>query len=326
MNKKLSLSSIIILVLLGTIFVAFRVQTTKASGTIYIRSDGSIYPDVAPISSNDNITYRFTGNIGDCITVERDNIIVDGEGFSLEGAVSTYFAGIYLRARYNVTIRNLTIKRFRYGVIVSSSSEINIIANDITVGQTIGYETGVYLLNSSKNTVLENRLFHNTRGIFIASSSENNISGNEVVHNENGIWLENSSNNTLSENNVSSNAYDGIFLYDSLNNRIFHNNFVDNVQQVNIVPSGYPNSWDNGLEGNYWSNYTGTDTDYNGVGDTPHVIDAGNTDYYPLMGPFHGFNTSLGKSVNVISNSTIDSFRYFESNSTIRMHVSNMTA
>ncbi len=44
------------------------------------------------------------------------------------------------------------------------------------------------------------------------------------------------------------------------------------------------------------------------------------------MGMFHSFNTTLGKYVNVISNSTIDSFRYFESNSTIRMHVSNMTA
>ncbi len=41
---------------------------------------------------------------------------------------------------------------------------------------------------------------------------------------------------------------------------------------------------------------------------------------------FHSFNTTLGKYVNVISNSTIDSFRYFESNSTIRMYVSNVTA
>jgi hypothetical protein len=65
---------------------------------------------------------------------------------------------------------------------------------------------------------------------------------------------------------------------------------------------------------------------HDGIGDTSHVIDANNTDNYPLMGMFHSFNTTLGKYVNVISNSTIDSFRYFESNSTIIMHVSNMTA
>jgi len=44
------------------------------------------------------------------------------------------------------------------------------------------------------------------------------------------------------------------------------------------------------------------------------------------MGMFSCFNTTLGKSVNVVSNSTIESFEYFESNRTIRMHVSNMTS
>jgi hypothetical protein len=34
----------------------------------------------------------------------------------------------------------------------------------------------------------------------------------------------------------------------------------------------------------------------------------------------------MSTQVNVISNSTIDSLQYFESNSTIRIHVSNMTA
>jgi len=44
------------------------------------------------------------------------------------------------------------------------------------------------------------------------------------------------------------------------------------------------------------------------------------------MGMFHSFNASLGYDVNVISNSTIEDFEYFESNSTIRIHVSNITA
>jgi hypothetical protein len=44
------------------------------------------------------------------------------------------------------------------------------------------------------------------------------------------------------------------------------------------------------------------------------------------MGMFNSFNTSIGCNVDVISNSTIDDFKYSESNGTIVMHVSNMTS
>jgi hypothetical protein len=50
-----------------------------------------------------------------------------------------------------------------------------------------------------------------------------------------------------------------------------------------------------------------------------------NIDRYPLMGVFSSFNSSLGYSVDAVSNSTIEDFEYFESNSTVTLHVSNMT-
>jgi len=98
----------------------------------------------------------------------------------------------------------------------------------------------------------------------------------------------------------------------------------------------YNNVWDDGYPsgGNYWSDYTGVDyysgpyrneTGSDGIGDSLYIVDENNIDHYPLMGPFNSFNASVGYSVNVISNSTVEDFRYFESN-TIIMHVSNMTA
>jgi hypothetical protein len=54
--------------------------------------------------------------------------------------------------------------------------------------------------------------------------------------------------------------------------------------------AGNPNNWDNGIEGNYWSDYT---TRYNnvseiantGVGNTPYFINENNIDHYPLLAP-----------------------------------------
>jgi hypothetical protein len=48
------------------------------------------------------------------------------------------------------------------------------------------------------------------------------------------------------------------------------------------------NFWDNGREGNYWSDYllrypNAAQIDSTNVMDTPYVIDANNQDNYPLM-------------------------------------------
>jgi hypothetical protein len=81
------------------------------------------------------------------------------------------------------------------------------------------------------------------------------------------------------------------------------------------------NKWDNGYPsgGNYWSDYNGTDlysgpyqnvTGSDGIGDTPYVIDANNTDHYPLMGAFTDFNVAPGVDVQVVSNSTLSDFDF----------------
>jgi hypothetical protein len=173
------------------------------------------------------------------------------------------------------------------------------------------------------------------------------LGNNITANNRDGIGLYWSSNyNSVSRNNIVANNRHGIGLYDSLNNKFCHNNFIDNFLQVYIYTSGYANVWDDGYPsgGNYWSDYVRTGVDFlsgpfqnetgsDGIGDSAYWISPPSTppelrqiDHYPLMGTFHSFDTSLGYYVDVISNSTIEDFEYFESNNTIIMHVSSMTS
>ncbi|NLE06190.1 MAG: hypothetical protein GX638_15490 [Crenarchaeota archaeon] len=57
----------------------------------------------------------------------------------------------------------------------------------------------------------------------------------------------------------------------SSDNKIFQNNFIDNREQIQNYDNK-ANFWDNGFEGNYWSDYNGTDDNGDGIGDTPYLI------------------------------------------------------
>jgi parallel beta-helix repeat protein len=270
----------LILLLTSMFILAFNVQPVNASATVYIRADGSIDPSTAPISSIDNVTYTFTSNINDSIVVERNNTVVDGAGYTVQG---TWFTiGIDLSGRNNITIKNVEIKSFMIGIRLSQSSGNRIFGNNITAND----ECGIYFYQGSSNSI-----------------SGNNITANNGF----GIRLDYSSgNNTIFGNNITANNVFGIKLYFSSGNSIFHNNFINNAQQVYSTDSA--NVWDNGYPydgngGNYWSDYAGVDllngcyqniTGSDGIGDAPYIIDANNQDNYPLMNPWPPAPSSPG--------------------------------
>lgn len=366
MNRTVLTSFIIlcllsIMLLIGTMHF---VQIAKASETIYIKADGSV-EGTDKIQRNGD-TYIFIDNIFDEVAIEKDDIVIDGAGYTLQG--NNIGRGIDLSNRSDVTIRNLQIALFDYGIFLANSSS-NIISGDnitnnengvwiensthnIVVRNKIAenYYFGIYLdSHSNYNKITENNISDNDAGIHLhGSSNHNNIVKNNITNNNNGIYPSDSSSNNIVKNNITNNycgiyldyssSYNkivendfvindyGILFSTSSNNSIYHNNFLSNsVQAIDFDSLNIWNDDDN-VEGNYWSNYVGTDSNHNGIGDDWYEIDENNTDYYPLMGMFNSFNTSLGYQVNVISNSTIVDFQYFESNSTIRMHVSNSTA
>ena len=115
-------------------------------------------------------------------------------------------------------------------------------------------------------------------------------------------------------------------MYQSYNNTFFHNNFFGDSNVLIGYGDNSTNFWDNWVEGNYWNNYTGVDANLDGLGDTPHVINSTNRDNHPLMGPLYRYNILPNSDVTIVSNSSITDVEYLQSNSTILLQVSNMTA
>jgi parallel beta-helix repeat protein len=266
--EKKAVSGIVLMLLLTSMLSsAFNIQPVKASGTIYIRADGSIDPPTAPILTLDKITYTFTDNIYNEILVERDNIVLEGAGHTLQGTGSG--TGIALSHRSSVTIKNIEIK---------------------------GFTDGVYLSWSSYNTISGNNMTNNIRyGIGLYDSHYNIISGNYITNNGDGVYLRWSSNNVVSRNTIANNGLYGVQI-DGSYNRFFHNSFIHNTRQA-MWWIGDDNVWDDGYPsgGNYWSDYTGIDLKRgpnqdkpgsDGIGDTPYIIDDYNRDRYPLMEPW----------------------------------------
>ena len=112
MEKKVVSGTILTLMLIGTLTLAFNIQPVRASGTIYIRPDGTV--EGTDKIQRDGDIYTFTGYIyDDGIVVEIDNIVIDGAGYTLRGNwPETYPRGIELTERSNVTIKNRRIDEY----------------------------------------------------------------------------------------------------------------------------------------------------------------------------------------------------------------------
>jgi parallel beta-helix repeat protein len=230
-----------------------------------------------------NITgFKVTGATGD----GKAGIYV-GSGIAhsniSNSAASNNYYGIYLdRSSNNILTENTPSKNSMHGIRLAYSSG-NVLRNNIVSSDN---GCAILLYASVDNRLINNDVSNSFQGIFMYTSSNDNVvSGNTASGNrQGGIYLE-GNNNTITGNIASNNDDFGIALESSSNNTLYHNNLDGNTNN-NAYDDG-ANQWDSGSEGNYYSDYTGTDSDGDGIGDMPYPISGGSSvDRYPLMEPW----------------------------------------
>lgn len=108
------------------------------------------------------------------------------------------------------------------------------------------------------------------------TSDYNVIGWNTIEENQaSSIYLHDQANyNYIHHNTIQNNDGAGIFIWESsYNNWIYHNNFINNGW-YNVKDKEGGNFWDylSTFGGNYWDDYTGTDINGDGIGETPYDI------------------------------------------------------
>jgi parallel beta-helix repeat protein len=207
--------------------------------------------------------------------------------------------GILLENSDMITVSENTIMKNLDGIYLFNSSLSSLKGN--TVFNNSG--EGITLFRSEENLVENNRFNQNQYAIALIHSNDNEISSNLAEYNVGGMQLQDSQMNQVNwnrllENNIglyllnnctrneiSYNAFfkshtSGIILTKTMNNTFHHNDILDNTNQLTMTLSF--DTWhDENDQGNYWSDYNGSDTNGDGIGDTdlPH----NNVDHYPLV-------------------------------------------
>jgi len=309
-----------------------------------IKSDGSVYPSMAPIQRNGNV-YTFTADIiGYTIASEVDNVVIDGGGYSLVGNGNS--TGIFILNRNGVTVRNMNISNFSYGIRLIAESYMGMTSagNSLLDNTVTNNEYGIYIISSSNNMLRNNIMTNNTHNFEVQGEYTNDIDVSNTVNekkiiywvnqqdmtvpsdagyvalvnctgitvqelnlanNGQGVILFSTTGSTITKNSIT-NTGDAIYIAESSGNTISGNNLANNVNGIR----GQASSDNTISSNNITTNESGI---YFSGASTSNIISGNNITTNTVDGMNLWGSTNTDVEANTIINNTENGINFFES-------------
>lgn len=241
-------------------------------------------------------TCTLTQNVSETIQVEN-TVTLDGNGKTLIGSGTGN--GIYIpQNTYNVTIKNIKVTNFSYGVYASSVRNLTIsnssfynnpmgidlhcvdypnITNNVISTDNVSSSTGISLDGVNYGTINHNSItlksnFRSSNGIYLYYSRNNNIFDNSIETEQYGIFIFNGNFYNVFSHNILRNNSSGIRAessyggYTSGNNDITENLFINNRIGLLVAYNSYTRIWANNFINNSsYQAYIATPTSYGNI-------------------------------------------------------------
>jgi len=199
-----------------------------------------------------NSTCTLTQNIFDSISIDGSNIILDGNEHTITGNPQLY-VGVSVNAS-NITVKNLTIQGFPYGISLGGfRAERTIVKNNTIIGPgTYGISASDADFSTFSGNIIKNfdEGFH-----FEYCSMHHTFSGNTIESNTLGAYFQGST---------------GIFTQNNFKNNTKN---IENITHVFDCGGGFETLYQPlPIGGNYWSNNTTCeDVNSDGICDTAFI-------------------------------------------------------
>ncbi len=311
MRKKLIL--MVVLVFLVTSYLTVNLPVRAESRTVTVPDDFATIQGAINAADEGYTIFVRRGTYVENPVVNKSVSLV---GEDRDATVIDVTAGLKVQSNY-VNITGLTIYDGYHGITVSANScrisENKITDSEVGIGlisaydnvvaentfQNIGLSAAIQLSYSYRNIVQYNYITSCTEGIQVREGSSNNTVADNIVSGCQDVAIRllgsgvghrwyGPDGNTIMRNNISSSRV-GTTVYGANNNVISNNNYVNNTMQFSAIED-YLLTWGgsrsvNTVDKNYWSDYEGIDSNGDGVGDSPYVIDEYNQDNHPLIYP-----------------------------------------
>ncbi|MFH1100798.1 MAG: NosD domain-containing protein [Methanobacteriota archaeon] len=225
-----------------------------------------------------------------CTSYDNDNQNYHDHGFVLfdvqrvtitECTSYNNYYGFYLDYSDNCSMsRCVAYGNAGYGIHFYDTDDT--VASDCETHDNLGF--GFFLELSDYCSIMNSQAYRTNTGILLYHSTNDTIVNN-TVHNNSwaGIQIRDLSNDNVVFGCTVHHNREGVMVFGSIHNLVYHNNIFLNMENgyddcLNTWNLSYPDG------GNYWGDYTGDDTDEDGIGDTSYTVGgAGSYDFYPFM-------------------------------------------